>query len=61
MSCGDSATRIETRGERMVREVRVSNKINNFSTEWDRIPTRRYLRSSLQPITVQRKPDIAQE
>jgi len=29
----------EIRGERIVREVRVSNKVDNFSTEWERIRT----------------------
>jgi hypothetical protein len=35
----------EIRGERMIREVRVSNKIDNFSTEWEKIPMSRGLHS----------------
>jgi len=35
----------EERGQRVVREVRVSNKIDNFSTEWEKIPIRTRIRS----------------
>lgn len=46
---------------RMVREVRVSNKLDNFSTEWEKIPMPRGLRSRTQHMTVQRKPEIVQK